>query len=107
MFNKVILVGRLVSEPNDSRITNIAVDAGKDKKGNQRTDFIPLIFGEKKMESIGQYLEKGRLVLIEGRAHSYKSKDNHSHIIVAVNNVQFLSSKKSEDSKDSDDDIFS
>lgn len=117
MFNKVILLGRLTREPNEKRISTIAMDGGKNKDGEQHTDFVPFIVPEKLFNSIGQYLQKGKLVLIEGQLKSYKvTKEgkNYEQLIVAVRNIQLLGGKKKDDKGNSkgvdegapDDDIF-
>ena len=103
MFNKVILLGRLTREPNEKRITTVAVDGGKDKDGNTHTDFIPVILSAKLFESIGKYLTKGKLILVEGSLKSYKDKNNHEQLIVSVRNIQLLGGSKSyEGSKKND-----
>lgn len=105
MFNRVIVLGRLTREPNEKRITTVAVDGGKDKKGKEHTDFIPLIVPQKLFDSIGNYLTKGKLVLVEGSLKSYKDKNNHEQLIVSVRNIQLLSnSKKSEAEAEDEDD---
>ena len=87
--NVITLVGRLVKEPNDSRITNIAVDGGKDKNGNERVDFIPLYFN-KAFDNVMPYLTKGKLIGVVGSLHSYKNKDNHTKLMVIVRSVELL-----------------
>ncbi len=112
MFNRVIVLGRLTREPNEKRITTVAVDGGKDKDGNTHTDFIPVILSAKLFESIGKYLTKGKQILVEGSLRSYKDKNNHEQLIVAVRNIQLLGgsksseggSKKSDSSEGGDDD---
>ncbi len=75
MLNRVILIGRLVRDP-DSRVTStgiphcrftIAVDR-PGKRGEQNTaDFIRVVAWRRLAEICGQYLKKGKLVAIVGR----------------------------------------
>lgn len=87
-MNNVILIGRLTNSP-ELRYTqgnnqmavckfNLAIDRGKDSKGNDKGADFPrvTVFG-KQGENASKYLEKGRLVAIQGRIQtgSYKDKE--------------------------------
>jgi single-strand DNA-binding protein len=77
MFNRVILIGNLTKDP-EVRYTpggtpvatvHIAVNS-KFKSGDdwkEETLFIDAVVFGKQAESCGQYLSKGRSVLVEGR----------------------------------------
>ena len=85
-MNTVILVGRLVRDP-EIRYTQsqtavcsatIAVNRGKDSNGNDRgADFIRLTIFNKPGEAFQKYLTKGRQVAVQGRLNtgSYKNKN--------------------------------
>ncbi|MDQ0284937.1 single-strand DNA-binding protein [Desulfofundulus luciae] len=76
MLNKIILIGRLVREP-ELRYTpsgvavarfTIAVDRPfANRQGERETDFIDIVVWQKQAEICTQYLGKGRLVAVEGR----------------------------------------
>lgn len=76
MFNRVILVGRLTKDP-ECRYTQsgkavctmrLAVDRGiQAGTGGQEADFINIVTWEKLAETCTNNLQKGRLVLVEGR----------------------------------------
>jgi len=75
MFNRVILVGRLVADP-EIRYTpdgipvvsfRLAVDRPTRRGMERQTDFIRIVAFRKLAEFAHSYLTKGRLVLVEGR----------------------------------------
>ena len=84
MLNKVILIGRLVRDPelrytpNGKAVANftLAVDRGfKDKEtGESQADFIRIVTWDKQAELCANNLAKGRLVAVEGsiRTGSYE-----------------------------------
>ena len=106
-MNKVILVGRLAQEP-EVRYTqsgkavasfNLAVNRYGQKDS---ADFIPIVAWEKLAEVIGNNLKKGGQVLVEGRmqVRSYETQEGQKRRVteVIVQNVEFLGSKKSNES---------
>lgn len=76
MYNRVILIGRLVRDP-EYRSTpegvtlarmRIAVDRPRNREtGERETDFIDLVAWRQQAEFAINYLKKGRLILAEGR----------------------------------------
>ena len=76
MLNRVILIGRLVADP-ELRYTpsglpvasmRIAVDRPKGKEATERqTDFINLVAWRQRAEFAANYLTKGRLIAVDGR----------------------------------------
>jgi single-strand DNA-binding protein len=76
MLNRVVLIGRLVADP-ELRYTGsglpvaslrIAVDRPfGSKSGERQTDFIRLVAWRQTAEFAANYLGKGRLVSVEGR----------------------------------------
>lgn len=107
MLNRIILIGRLVRDP-ELRTTpggkfvanfTLAVDRGrKDASGKKETDFIDIIVWEKQAENVSQYLKKGSLCAVEGRLQirSYTDRQNNKRKVaeVVASSVQFLDSKK-------------
>lgn len=103
MYNRIVLVGRLTKDP-DLRHTpsgkavasfRLAVDRGrKDQHGNSETDFINIIVWERQAETVSQYLNKGRLVLVEGRLQmrTYDTQDGQRRTVyeVVANAVRFM-----------------
>lgn len=106
MINRVILVGRLVADP-DLRKTQsgtsvasfrLAVERRKTKDGKQETDFFNITAWQKTADLICQYLRKGSLVGIDGRLQnrSYETQSGEKRYVTEVitETVQFLESKK-------------
>lgn len=76
MLNKVILIGRLVADPQlrytqtGIAVTNftLAVDRPFVSQGGEReADFIDIVTWRKQAEICANHLNKGRLVAVEGR----------------------------------------
>ena len=94
-MNRIILLGRLTKEP-EVRYTNtgkvvasftMAVDrpfTGQD--GQREADFIPVVIWGKSAETIGNYVQKGHRLLVEGRLQirSYDGKDGQKRWITEV-----------------------
>lgn len=76
MVNKVLLVGRLCTDPemkytpSGVAVANfrVAVDRKfSNSQGERETDFIDVVTWRQNAEFVNSYLTKGRLVLVEGR----------------------------------------
>ena len=94
-MNRIILLGRLTKEP-EVRYTNtgkvvasftMAVDrpfTGQD--GKREADFMPVVIWGKSAETIGNYVQKGHRVLVEGRLQirSYDGKDGQKRWVTEV-----------------------
>lgn len=122
MLNKIILIGRLVRDPelrytsNGTPVSNftLAVERNySNQQGEKETDFIKIVAWRKLAENCAHHLDKGRLVAVEGSLNIRKSKsekDGRTYINpeVIANNVQFLDwpdDAKKETSNEPDDDF--
>lgn len=84
-MNKVILIGRLVADPDFKVLPTgisvaryrLAVDRAYSKDGNREADFISCVAFGKGAEFAGNYLNKGTKIAIEGRIQtgSYEKPD--------------------------------
>lgn len=85
-MNKIIILGRLVRDPEVeytksekvvAKITLAVNRAFKNSDGQQEADFIPVIVWGKQAELIGNSCKKGHRLLVEGRLQirSYDAKD--------------------------------
>ncbi|MDA5614076.1 single-stranded DNA-binding protein [Pasteurella multocida] len=87
--NKVILIGRLGSEPelrtmpNGEAVANISVATSEswiDKNTNERrevTEWHRIVFYRRQAEVAGEYLRKGSKVYVEGRLKTRKWQDQN------------------------------
>jgi single-strand DNA-binding protein len=106
--NKVILVGRLGKDPEVkytqggtpiARFSLATDEVWKDQSGEkqQRTEWHNIVAWSKLAEICGQYLNKGKLVYIEGRlqTRSWEDKDgNKRHTTeIRADNMVMLSGK--------------
>ncbi|NLL48472.1 MAG: single-stranded DNA-binding protein [Firmicutes bacterium] len=103
MLNKVILIGRLVADPqlrytqSGIAVTNftLAVDRPFTSQGGDReADFIDIVTWRKLAEVCANHLSKGRLVAVEGRLQ-IRSYDDQNGIRrkaaeIVADNVRFL-----------------
>ena len=106
-MNNVVLIGRLVREPELVYLQNekqtakarftLAVDRPGQTGRDKVADFIQIIVFGKQAENCNQYLGKGSLVAVNGRIQtgSYKNRDGQTVYTTDVfaNNVEFLSTK--------------
>ena len=106
MINRVVLVGRLVRDP-EMRYTQsgiavtrftLACDrpfGGQD--GKKETDFIDCTVWRKQAESVSQYLKKGNMAGVDGRLQisSYEAQDGTRRQCaeVVADSVRFLEPK--------------
>ncbi|NLA59281.1 MAG: single-stranded DNA-binding protein, partial [Firmicutes bacterium] len=103
MLNRVILIGRLTADPelrytqNGTAVTNfrLAVERGYTSQSGQReVDFIPVVVWDKQAETCANYLNKGRLVAVDGRlqVRSYDAQDGSRRWVteVVAQDVRFL-----------------
>lgn len=108
-MNKVILIGRLVADPevrysqgeNASAIARyrLAVDRRFKREGEQTADFIPCVSFGKNGEFAEKYLRKGTKIAVVGRIQtgSYTNKDGQKVYTtdVVVEEHEFCESKSS------------
>jgi single-strand DNA-binding protein len=111
-LNRVILIGRLVRDPElrttatGTAVANftIAVDRRLKSDGTKKADFIRIVIWGKQGENCSNYPAKGRLVAVDGRLqiHTYQAQDdqNRTSAEVIAENVQFFSPKGSRPSAD-------
>ncbi len=95
MFNKVILMGRLVADPElrqtPSNISvcrfRIAVDRGfTSNSGERQADFISIVAWRQQAEFISKYFSKGRMIIVEGslRNADYTDANGVKHYAMEV-----------------------
>jgi single-strand DNA-binding protein len=103
LLNRVILIGRLVADPqlrytqSGLAVTSftIAVDRPfSSQSGEREADFIDIVTWRKLAETCANYLNKGRLVAVEGRLQ-IRSYDDQNGIRrkaseVVADQVRFL-----------------
>ena len=107
-MNFVILSGRLTRDPEirytDSKKAvvsfSLAVDDGKDRDGNRKTQFINCVAWEKTAEFIDQFFKKGDGINLYGKitSRSYEKDGRKNYVteVVALG-VEFPLSRKTED----------
>jgi single-strand DNA-binding protein len=108
--NKVILIGRLVADP-DIRHTQsgkcvasyrLAVDRAFKSDGQPEADFISCVAWGKSGEFCQRYLHKGMKIALEGRiqTRTYDDKDGKKVYVteVIVEHHEFCEGKRSADS---------
>jgi single-strand DNA-binding protein len=102
LLNRVVLIGRLTKQP-ELRITpksvsvttvTLAVDRRPNQAGQREADFIDVVLFNRLAEITCKYMDKGRLVAVEGRiqTRSFETKDGQKRKVfeVVADNIQFL-----------------
>ena len=80
-YNKVVLVGRLTKDPEtkqtlDGNLIATFTLAVNRSNNNGDVDFIRIVTFRKTAELVHSYLQKGRMVLVEGKLRINKWKAN-------------------------------
>lgn len=114
-MNEVVLIGRLTNDPDLRYLPTsgtaivkfqIAINRSYKKDNKPVTDFIPIEVWGKIAEFCANYLEKGRLVAINGSLHFDRYVDdqgvNRTYAKVSAKNVKALDSRKKKDSANVD-----
>lgn len=118
MLNRVILMGRLVADP-ELKTTNsgvsvcsfrIAVDRNYVKNGEQRqADFFDIVAWRSSAEFVCRHFTKGSLIAVDGQLQTrqYQTKDgsNRSAVEVVADSISFTGERK-EQKQDSNYDVM-
>lgn len=106
MINKVVLIGRVgIVETRTSQsgisVTRLRIVTQENGGQQEHTEWHSVICFGRTAEVVGQYLEKGRLVYVEGRLRTRTWEVNgekRSTVEVHADSVRFLDGKKSSSS---------
>lgn len=105
MYNKVILIGRLVNTPELNKTANdksvaratLAVNRRyKGQNGEREADFVNVIVWGKLAETLASYATKGSLISLDGELRTRRyEKDGVTHYVTEVlcNGFQLLESR--------------
>ena len=106
MLNRVVLVGRMVRDPelrrtgNGTPVASFTIAMNRNfaaQNGERQSDFIPCVVWNKAAENTARYCSKGSLVGVEGRLQSRSYQDNNGNnrtvIEVVCDSVQFLETR--------------
>ena len=112
-MNKVILVGRLVKDP-ELRKTNadipvvqfaIAVNRTYSRNGERQADFINCVAWRNLAENLAKFMRKGNQIGIEGQlqVRNYEDANGAKRYVteVVADNVRFLESKAQSEARNS------
>jgi single-strand DNA-binding protein len=103
VLNRIILIGRLVADPQlrytqtGIAVANFTIAVDRPfltQAGERETDFIDIVSWRKQAETVANHLSKGRLVAVEGRLQ-VRSYDDQNGIRrkaaeVVADQVRFL-----------------
>ena len=107
-MNKVVLIGRLVRDPelrytgNNLPVATFSIAVNRNfsnQAGEREADFINIVVWRKQAENCKNYLTQGSQVAIEGRiqTRNYDDQNGQKRYVteVVADNVEFLGSKNS------------
>lgn len=110
MLNKIIILGRLTSDPELKQTNSgvsvatftVAVERNYKSGDTKLTDFIPCNAWRSTADFIAKYFHKGDMIAVDGTLQSdkYTDKDgnNRTSYRVVAENVSFCGGKKETDS---------
>ena len=103
MLNVVVLMGRLVADPQLRQTTTgknvasfrVACDRGRrDANGQNQADFFDVVAWDRSAEFVCRYFQKGSMIAIDGRLQSRnyqdKSGNNRTAIEIVASNINLL-----------------
>lgn len=102
MLNRIVLIGRLVAEPqlrytqSGVAVANFRIAVNRpfaNQQGEREADFIDVVAWRKLGETVANHLDKGRLVGVDGRLQirEYEHEgQRRRHAEVVADNVTFL-----------------
>ena len=109
MLNRVVLVGRLVADPELRHspagvgIANFTVAVNRtftNQQGEREADFINCVCFKRVAENLANYQKKGNLIGVDGRiqTRSYEGQDGKRVYVteIVADSVQFLEFNKKE-----------
>jgi len=114
MINRVVLMGRLVANPElkttssgiETTTFRIAVDRSYVKQGEERkADFIDIVCWRQTAAFVCRYFGKGNMIAVEGQlqTRTYQAKDGTNRYVVEVlaDNVTFTGERRSDNAGNS------
>lgn len=113
MINMVVLVGRLVRDPevveteNGSKISRVTLAINRKFKGSDgiyHTDYVDCVLWNNYASSVNEYCSKGDLIGVRGRLQvnviDNEDGSKKKFTDVVAENITFLSSTKNKDSSE-------
>ena len=110
MLNQIVLVGRLVKDPEltstennkkMSRVTLAIPRSFKNMDGEYETDFISCVLWDSIAKSTVEYCKKGEIIGVKGRIQTRvvetEDEDKKYYTDIIAERVTFLSGKKNEE----------
>lgn len=114
MMNRVILVGRLVKDPelrytpSGAAVATFTLAVNRtftNQQGEREADFINVVVWRRQAENAANFLQKGSLAGVDGKlqSRSYEGQDGRRVYVteVVAESVQFLEPKKTDTSSGS------
>jgi len=105
-YNKIILIGRLTRDPeirstvSGSNVANFSLAVDRQSKNNNDVDFINIVAFGRQADFASNYLEKGKLILVEGQLRINKWTDRNDvkreTAEVWANRMAFMETKKAQ-----------
>ena len=103
MTNRVVIIGRLVSNP-ELRFTVAGTSYARATianeqiyKDNKHTNFIDILVWGRLAENLSKYCDKGRKILIDGRLEikkNTKGETTYINTTIIAENIDFLEAPK-------------
>lgn len=106
MLNRIILIGRLVADPelrytgNGIPVTTLRIAVDRpytNQQGEREVDFIDVVCWRKLADIVAHNLAKGRLIAVDGRLQiRYYEREGQRHQVAEVyaDTVRFLDSRR-------------
>ena len=110
-MNRVILLGRLVKDPElgytnqKTPVTSYIIAINTGYGDQQETDYINVTTWGKRAEFVSKYFKKGQAIAVTGRLKNKNFEDSqgikHYSMEVITDDIEFVGSKKEEPKEES------
>ena len=104
MLNQIVLMGRLVRDPEKrvtpagTPVTSFTLAVDRDYSKDKEADFIDVVVWRNTAEFVSKYFTKGRMAIVSGKLQirTWKDKEgnNRRNAEVVADNVYFGDSKR-------------
>jgi single-strand DNA-binding protein len=109
MLNQCNFIGRCGRDPESKftqagkQVVNVSIACTEKYNGEERTEWVNLVFWGKLSEIVEKYVKKGSLIYVSGKMQTRKwEKDGQTHYATDINcrEMKMLGSRKNEEAQD-------
>jgi len=115
MLNQCNFIGRVGKDPetryttNGKTVANLSIACSEKYNGEEKTEWVNVIFWEKLAEIVQKYVTKGSLIFVSGKMQTSSWEDKEGvkryKTEIVANTMKMLDGKKKDDSQGAPADV--